>query len=148
VRVGFMSSLAPVEPVGPPGPVMPVGPPGPVLPVGPPGPVLPVGPPGPVLPVGLRVVVGVVVEVDVLVDVEVPVVRVVVTVVRVVVEVVPLSGVLTGDAAAWAGTMTESTTGLIHLEGRRMVTVRPATVNLRTRRRVVLPSLIEMPRFA
>jgi hypothetical protein len=154
VRVGFMSSLAPVEPVGPPGPVLPVGPPGPVLPVGPPGPVLPVGPPGPVLPVGLRVVVGVVVEVDVLVDVEVlvevevPVVRVVVTVVRVVVEVVPLSGVLTGDAAAWAGTMTDSTTGLIHLEGRRIVTVRPATVNSRTRRRVVLPSLIEMPRFA
>jgi hypothetical protein len=96
---------------------------------------------GPVGPVGPRVVV------DVLV-VDVPVVLVVVAVVRVVVEVVPLIGVLTGDAAAWAGTMTDSTTGLIHLEGRRMVTVRPATVNLRTRRRVVLPSLIEMPRFA
>jgi hypothetical protein len=93
-------------------------------------------------------VVGVVVEVDVLVEVEVLVVLVVVTVVRVVVEVVPLSGALAGDAAAWAGTITNSTTGLIHLEGRRMLTVRPATVNLRTRRRVALPSLIEIPRFA
>ena len=55
---------------------------------------------GPVGPVGPRVVV------DVLV-VDVPVVLVVVAVVRVVVEVVPLIGVLTGDAAAWAGTMTE-----------------------------------------
>jgi hypothetical protein len=96
---------------------------------------------GPVGPVGPRVVV------DVLV-VDVPVVLVVVAVVRVVVEVVPLIGVLTGDAAAWAGTMTDSTTGLIHLEGRRMVTVRPATVNSRTRRRVALPSLIEIPPFA
>jgi hypothetical protein len=60
------------------------------------------------------------------------------------VEVVPLTGVLTGDAAAWAGTMTDSTTGLIHLEGRRMVTVRPPT----TRRRVALNSLMKCPRLA
>lgn len=65
------------------------------------------------------------------------------------VEVVPLTGVLTGDAAAWAGTMTDSTTGLIHLEGRRMVTVKPPTVNIpSTRRRVALNSLIKCPRFA
>ena len=62
------------------------------------------------------------------------------------VEVVPLTGVLTGDAAAWAGTMTDSTTGLIHLEGRRMVTVKPPTVNISsTRRRVALNSLMKCP---
>jgi hypothetical protein len=74
----------------------------------------------------------------------VPVVRVVpvVPVVLVVVTVVPLSGVLFGDAWACAGTMIASTTGLIHLEGRAMVAVRPPTVKIwRTRRRVV--SLIE-----
>jgi hypothetical protein len=66
-----------------------------------------------------------------------------------VVEVVPLTGVLTGDAAAWAGTMTDSTTGLIHLEGSRMVTVKPPTVNISsTRRRVALNSLMKFPRFA
>jgi hypothetical protein len=71
--------------------------------------------------------------VDVLVDVEVVDVLVEVAVV----EVVPLTGVLTGDACAWAGTMTDSTTGLIHFEGSKMVTVRPPTVKIsRTRRRV------------
>jgi hypothetical protein len=65
------------------------------------------------------------------------------------VEVVPLTGVLTGDAAAWAGTITDSTTGLIHLEGRRMVTVKPPTVNISsTRRRVALNSLMKCPRLA
>jgi hypothetical protein len=45
--------------------------------------------------------------------------------------------------------MTDSTTGLIHLEGRRMVTVKPPTVNISsTRRRVALNSLIKCPRFA
>jgi hypothetical protein len=49
---------------------------------------------------------------------------------------------LFGDAWACAGTMIASTTGLIHLEGRAMVAVRPPTVKIwRTRRRVV--SLIE-----
>jgi hypothetical protein len=93
------------------------------------------------------VVVGVVVVGVVVVGVVVvgaPVVLVVVLV-----EVVPLSGVLTGDAAAWAGTITDSTTGLIHLEGRRMVTVRPPTVKISsTRRRVALNSLMKCPHFA
>jgi hypothetical protein len=93
------------------------------------------------------VVVGVVVVGVVVVGVVVvgaPVVLVVVLV-----EVVPLSGVLTGDAAACAGTMTDSTTGLIHLEGRRMVTVRPPTVKISsTRRRVALNSLMKCPHFA
>jgi hypothetical protein len=72
-----------------------------------------------------------------------------VVLVVVLVEVVPLSGVLTGDAAAWAGTMTDSTTGLIHLEGRRIVTVRPPTVKISsTRRRVALNSLMKCPHFA
>jgi hypothetical protein len=45
--------------------------------------------------------------------------------------------------------MTDSTTGLIHLEGSRMVTVRPPTVNISsTRRRVALNSLIKCPRFS
>jgi hypothetical protein len=79
--------------------------------------------------------------VDVLVDVEV--VDVLVEVVAVV-EVVPLTGVLIGDACAWAGTMTDSTTGLIHFEGSKMVTVRPPTVKIsRTRRRV--NSVIDSP---
>ena len=107
----------------------------------------------------VEVLVEVLVEVEVLVDVDevpvevdvvevpvVPVVRVVpvVPVVLVVVGVVPRRGVLFGDAWACAGTMIASTTGLIHLEGRAMVAVRPPTVKIwRTRRRVV--SLIEMP---
>jgi hypothetical protein len=66
-----------------------------------------------------------------------------------VVVVVPLIGLLTGDAAAWAGTNTVSTIGLIHLEGMRMVTVRPPTANIsRARRRVVLLSVIETLPFA
>jgi hypothetical protein len=89
----------------------------------------------------VAVLVGVV-EVEVLVDVDdvlvevdvvkvpvVPVVRVVpvVPVVLVVVGVVPRSGVLFGDAWAWAGTTIDSTTGFIHLDGRMMVTVGPPT---------------------
>jgi hypothetical protein len=63
--------------------------------------------------------------------------------------VVPLIGLLTGDAAAWAGTNTVSTIGFIHLEGMRMVTVRPPTANIsRARRRVVLLSVIETLPFA
>jgi hypothetical protein len=109
---------------------------------------------GSVVDVGAAVVVGadvvdvvgavVVVGADVVDVVGAPVVLVVVLV-----EVVPLTGVLTGDAAAWAGTMTVSTTGLIHLEGRRMVTVRPPTVKISsTRRRVALNSLMKCPHFA
>jgi hypothetical protein len=59
----------------------------------------------------------------------------------------PLIGVFAGDAWAWAGTTTDSTIGLIHLEGMRMATVAPPTNILSTRRRVVLPSLIGIPRF-
>jgi hypothetical protein len=74
---------------------------------------------------------------------------VLVVVVAVVVAVVPLIGALAGDAWAWAGTMIDSTMGLIHLDGRRMVTVNPPTVNIsKTRRRVALNSLINCPRFA
>jgi hypothetical protein len=63
--------------------------------------------------------------------------------------VVPLIGLLTGDAAAWAGTNTVSTIGFIHLDGMRMVTVRPPTANIsRARRRVVLLSVIETFPFA
>ena len=58
-----------------------------------------------------------------------------------------LSGVFAGDAWAWAGTTIDSMMGLIHLEGMRMATVAPPTNILRTRRRVVLPSLIGIPRF-
>jgi hypothetical protein len=61
-----------------------------------------------------------------------------------VVEVVPRSAALTGDAWAWAGTMTESTTGLIHRDGRRMVTVRPPTVKISSARRRV-NSVIKCP---
>jgi hypothetical protein len=57
-----------------------------------------------------------------------------------------LRGVLAGDAWAWAGTTTDSTMGLNHLEGMRMATVAPPTNILSTRRRVVLPSLIGIPR--
>jgi hypothetical protein len=57
-----------------------------------------------------------------------------------------LRGVLAGDAWAWAGTTTDSTMGLNHLEGMRMATVAPPTNILRTRRRVVLPSFIGIPR--
>src|SRR5580700_9997650 len=56
-----------------------------------------------------------------------------------------LGGVFAGDAWAWAGTTTDSTMGLIHLVGMRMATVAPPTNILRTRRRVVLPSLIGIP---
>jgi len=96
----------------------------------------------------VEVVVGAAVVVEEVVD-GVPVVTVVrvvpvVLVVVPVVRVVSLSGVLFGDACACAGTTIASTTGLIHLEGIRMVAVRPPTVNIwRTRRRVV--SLIEIP---
>jgi hypothetical protein len=102
--------------------------------------------------VEVLVEVDVLVEVEVLVDVDevlvevdvvevpvVPVVRVVpvVPVVLVVVGVVPRRGVLFGDAWACAGTTTDSTIGLIHLEGRTMVTVRPPTARIsRARRRV------------
>ena len=66
-----------------------------------------------------------------------------------VVVVLPLIGALAGDACACAGTMIDSTTGLIHLEGMRMMTVRPPTANIsRARRRVVLLSVIEMLPFA
>jgi hypothetical protein len=45
--------------------------------------------------------------------------------------------------------MIDSTTGLIHLEGRRMVTVRPPTVKISsTRRRLTLNSFMKYPRFA
>src|SRR5580700_582340 len=44
-----------------------------------------------------------------------------------------LRGVLVGDAWAWAGTTTDSTMGLNHLEGMRMATVAPPTNILRTR---------------
>jgi hypothetical protein len=78
------------------------------------------------------------------VDVEVLVTVVLVVPVVVRVPVVPLTRVLVGDACACAGTTIASTTGLIHLEGMRMVAVRPPTVNIwMTRRRVV--SLIQRP---
>jgi hypothetical protein len=59
------------------------------------------------------------------------------------VEVAALSGVLAGDAWAWAGMIIDSMMGLIQLDGMMIVAVRPPTVNTsRTRRRVMLPSLI------
>jgi hypothetical protein len=102
--------------------------------------------------VEVLVEVDVLVEVEVLVDVDevlvevdvvevpvVPVVRVVpvVPVVLVVVGVVPRSGVLFGDAWAWAGTTIVSTIGFTHPDGRTMVTVSPPAARIsRTRRRV------------
>jgi hypothetical protein len=62
------------------------------------------------------------------------------------VPVVPLSGVVFGDAWACAGTTTDSTIGLIHLDGRAMVTVRPAAVKIwRTRRREISLLLMGSP---
>jgi hypothetical protein len=102
-------------------------------------------------------VVCVVVAVDVpvvpVVDVPVvPVVRVVPVVdvpVVPVVRVVPLSGVLFGDACAWAGTTIDSTIGLTHFAGRMIVTTPPTVSISRTRRRVGLLSIIEIsPRIS
>ena len=49
---------------------------------------------------------------------------------------------LTADAAAWAGTTTDSTTGRIHLAGTIIAIVPAAEINLMTRRRFGVSRLI------
>ena len=48
----------------------------------------------------------------------------------------------TADAAAWAGTTTDSTTGRIHLAGTIIAMVPAAEINLMTRRRFGVSTLI------
>jgi hypothetical protein len=59
--------------------------------------------------------------------------------------------VATGDAAACAGTITDLTTGCVHLLGNNSVAIPPMVANFRTRRRSVLlwfESISPPPRVA
>ncbi len=76
---------------------------------------------------------------EVEVEVDVNVVVTVVPVVR-----VPLKDPC-GDAWACAGTTIASTTGLLHLDGMRMVAVSPPTVSIWRARRRVVPLILKPP---